>query len=91
MSLPVGLAEEAKMQSLTKQLEEKAKGGKSDPERKKIMDDATEALRKSEIIKNAKKTGDIAPGFTLKNTHNKSMSLNDYLNNGPVCRHRPRS
>lgn len=45
---------------------------------------ATEALNKADLVKNALKTGDIFPDFSLKNQHGEARRFADYLATGPV-------
>lgn len=49
-----------------------------------VMHRATEDLAKSGIPDQAKKKGDNAPDFSLKNTDGETVSLKDRLAEGPV-------
>lgn len=69
---------------LAKQLEAKAKSSKAPAEVRKIMADATRELRKSNILKTAKTTGQTAPNFTLSDAQGKPKSLKELLKNGSV-------
>ncbi len=51
---------------------------------KKIYQEGFDALNETDIIEKAKKVGDIAPNFTLKNAVGKKAVLKDYLKEGPV-------
>lgn len=57
---------------------------KIDPATKRIMLNATEKLRKSEMSKNFLKVGDKAPDFDLKSFTGKEYDLYDLLEKGPV-------
>ncbi|SKA23407.1 Peroxiredoxin [Trichlorobacter thiogenes] len=54
------------------------------PEKKKVMDEATEKLRISKLTDNALKVGQKAPQFSLKNSYGKMVSLKNLLKEGPV-------
>ena len=49
-----------------------------------VMRRATEDLSRSGILARAVKVGDKAPGFTLRNTDEKDVSLDDLLAAGPL-------
>ena len=51
---------------------------------KKIYQEGLNAVTESDIIKSAKNVGDAAPNFILKNALGKEVSLQDYLQKGPV-------
>ncbi len=72
------------IESLQKQLESKANTGKADAQTKQIMNDATENLRKSNILKTIKKVGDKAPDFLLPDIHKNKVSLAETRKKGPV-------
>lgn len=57
---------------------------KAKPETTKIYSEALEAIVSSGILESAKNVGDMAPDFTLKNAVGKEVSLQEYLNKGPV-------
>lgn len=55
------------------------------PEDKRaLMTQATSALRESDIIDQALKTGDMMPDFTLPDATGQSVTLSKILTNGPV-------
>lgn len=54
------------------------------PEKKRVMDETTEKLRKSKLTDKALKVGHKAPQFALRNSHGKLVSLKSLLKNGPV-------
>ena len=72
--------------SLAEKLKARAAQGspKVTPEIKAEFADGIEAVRKSGIVDQAKKVGDKAPEFTLKNALGKEVSLADELKKGPV-------
>lgn len=49
-----------------------------------IMHRATEDLRNSGILARTVKLGDMAPDFSLKNTHGQLVALSELLDGGPV-------
>lgn len=49
-----------------------------------VMHKATEELEKSGIADRAKKVGDTAPDFSLKNYKGETVSLSQKLKQGPV-------
>lgn len=49
-----------------------------------VMHRATEALKSSGIIGQAKKAGDTAPDFTLADSRGRTVSLFQKLDQGPV-------
>lgn len=49
-----------------------------------ILRRAVEALQNSPQMLNTIKVGDMAPDFTLKNSHNRDVALGDLLDRGPV-------
>lgn len=51
---------------------------------KKIYQEGLNAVVESNILKSAKNIGDSAPNFILKNALGKEVSLEDYLQKGPV-------
>jgi len=57
---------------------------KADDYTKKIYKEGLEAVANSGITKSAKQVGDVAPDFMLKNATGASVSLKDYLAEGPV-------
>jgi len=78
------LAADSRAESLKEQLQAKSASSKSDPKKKKIMDDAIEALRKNKLESRAKKVGDLFPNFSLKNMHGDERSLKGLLKDGPL-------
>lgn len=50
----------------------------------KTMHQATENLKKSDLMNRVVKVGDKAPDFTLKNTKEREVSLSTLLNGGPL-------
>lgn len=57
---------------------------KMPPEKKKILDDAIENLRKSGLTEKALKVGQTMPAFSLPNAHGQIIRLQDLLKNGPL-------
>lgn len=57
---------------------------KADEQTKKIYKEGLASVLESGIISSAKNVGDIAPNFTLKNAIGNEVSLQDYLQKGPV-------
>jgi hypothetical protein len=53
-------------------------------EKRAIMQRATEDLKNSPQMLTTVKVGDIAPDFTLKNFKDTEISLNDFIDKGPV-------
>ena len=51
---------------------------------KKIYQEGLNAVAESNILKSAKNIGDKAPNFTLENALGKEVSLEEYLQKGPV-------
>jgi len=70
----------------TQALEERKNNfnAKADEKTKQIYQEGLDAVVKSGILENAKKVGDKAPMFTLKNAAGKEVALEDYLKDGPV-------
>lgn len=63
----------------------KASGeAKMPADKKAIMESAADELRKSKIAEKAKKQGDVAPPFSLKNVSGTTVSLKEALKKGPV-------
>ncbi len=69
-------------ETLAKMREDSAK--KLPPEKKAIMDAATEKLRKERIAAQAPAVGKKAPDFTLRNFHGREIRLSTLLKRGPV-------
>lgn len=59
-------------------------GKTADQHTKAIYQDGLNAVAKSGLLKSAKNVGDKAPLFTLNNALGKSVSLSEYLKEGPV-------
>lgn len=57
---------------------------KAPKEALEVMERATEDLKRSGIAERAKKEGDEAPDFTLKNSEGKTVNLAGRLSDGPV-------
>jgi hypothetical protein len=57
---------------------------KAPQEAQEIMRRATNDLQNSPQMINTIKVGDMAPGFSLKNTANKDIVIGDLLDRGPV-------
>jgi len=57
---------------------------KADENTKKRYQEGLDAIVESGILKSAKNVGDLAPKFTLKNAVGKEVSLQSYLQKGPV-------
>lgn len=57
---------------------------KANANTKKIYQEGLDAVSASGIVESAKNVGSIAPGFTLKNALGKEVSLQGYLDKGPV-------
>lgn len=73
-------------QSLQEQLEaqKKASAGKLSDEIQESFKEGILSVKESKIVEGAKKTGDIAPGFTLKNATGQAVDLDSELKKGPV-------
>ena len=61
-----------------------ASASKLPPDRKAVMDQAIEDLRKSHLTDHVPKMGTKAKDFTLKNIHGKELKLSQLLLRGPV-------
>jgi len=72
--------------SLTIQLEEMSAGSKEKvpPEKRKVMEDAIENLRKTHITDHALKVGDKMPPFELPDGNKKMVSSKTLLKKGPL-------
>lgn len=57
---------------------------KAPDEIKRIYGEGIDDVVNSGILQQAKQVGDLAPGFSLQNATGKSISLSDYLQQGPV-------
>lgn len=57
---------------------------KADENKKKIYKEGIDAIINSDLLKNAKQVGDIAPDFVLNNALGTSVKLSDYLKKGMV-------
>ena len=57
---------------------------KAPEEAQAIMRRATEDLQNSPQMLNTVKVGDMAPDFTLKNTHGVDVALGELLSSGPL-------
>ncbi len=57
---------------------------KADATTKKIYKEGLNAITESNILKSAKNIGDSAPKFALKNALGEEITLEDYLQKGPV-------
>lgn len=70
----------------TQVLEERKAGfsKKADSETKQKYQAGLDAVAESGILKSAKNVGDVAPNFTLKNALGEEVSLQSYLDKGPV-------
>ncbi len=79
---PMLLAEAPLKQQLEARSAEAAKNG--DPAVRAAYARGIEAVAKSGILDRAKKVGDQAPDFTLKNAAGKEISLSSLLKDGPV-------
>ena len=55
-----------------------------DPAITAVMNNATEALRRSDILDGVKSVGDRAPLFARPNIHGKTVRLRSLLKRGPV-------
>lgn len=79
-------AMEDKKVSQTEALEERKANftRKADTNTKQIYQEGLDAVSASGIVESAKNVGDIAPNFTLKNALGEEVSLQDYLDKGPV-------
>ena len=60
------------------------KASQSPAEKRKIMDRATEKLRRQHLGRSAPKVGDTFPDLTLSNSHGKKITLSQELKKGPV-------
>ncbi len=65
-------------------LMKEASAAKVPPEKAKILEEATEKLRRDQIVEKALKVGQPMPGFSLPDAHGKKVSLDDLLKKGPV-------
>ncbi len=76
----------AKKQTLQEQIEARSSKSstKADPAKKKAYADGIKAVIESGVVEKAKKKGDIAPEFTLKNATGKPITLSEALKEGPV-------
>jgi len=70
--------------SLNDQLKLMRETSKLPPEKKKVMEEAAEKLRKSHLAEKALKVGDIMPNFSLPNASGKTIQLASVLKNGPA-------
>ncbi|MDT8287421.1 MAG: redoxin domain-containing protein, partial [Elusimicrobiales bacterium] len=61
-----------------------ASSGRMSPEKKKIMDEAAEELRTSQLAKKALKVGRLMPDFSLPDSTGRTVRLKDLLKDGPV-------
>jgi peroxiredoxin len=77
---------QAQAKSLSVQLEEKAKASadKSPAEVKKVMEDAIEQLRLSQVMKAALKKDDKMPAFVLNDIKQGQVSSQELLKKGPL-------
>lgn len=57
---------------------------KADDTTKKIYKEGFDAVKNSGVLETAKKVGDEAPNFSLKNAIGEPVDLKSYLNKGPV-------
>lgn len=57
---------------------------KADANTKKIYQEGLVAVSESGVVESARNVGDTAPNFILKNALGKEVSLQDYLDKGPV-------
>ncbi|UMB59279.1 AhpC/TSA family protein [Lutibacter sp. A80] len=57
---------------------------KADEKTKKIYKEGFEDVENSGVLQTAKKVGDLAPNFNLKNAIGETVELKDYLKKGPV-------
>lgn len=67
------------------QTRENAGSTKVTPEIKKEFAKGIEAIRAAKIVEGAKKVGDSAPNFTLKNATGTEITLSAELKKGPVA------
>lgn len=72
--------------SLKSKLDEKKSNFEknADETKKRIYNAGFEDVKNSDILSNAKQVGDAAPNFVLKNALGESVTLEDYLKEGPV-------
>ncbi|YCM43274.1 peroxiredoxin-like family protein [Verrucomicrobiaceae bacterium 227] len=63
---------------------EAAGSGRVNPERKAIYAKGIAAIAEAKTVEGARKVGDVAPEFTLKDALGKEVSLSEELKNGPV-------
>ncbi len=59
-------------------------GKQADQQTKQIYKEGLDAVSESGIVQTAKNVGDLAPNFKLKNAMGKEVSLQEYLQKGPV-------
>jgi hypothetical protein len=57
---------------------------KAPPEAVALMQRATEDLQQSGILARAVQVGALAPDFALANTEGREVTLNDFLDKGPL-------
>lgn len=70
--------------TLNDQLKMMREASKLPPEKKKIMEEAADKLRKSHMAEKALKVGDTMPDFSLPNASGKKIQLSKVLKNGPA-------
>lgn len=70
--------------TLNDQLRMMREASKIPPEKKKVMEEAAEKLRKSHLAEKVLKVGDTMPDFSLPNASGKKIQLSSVLKKGPV-------
>lgn len=70
--------------SLEEQLKLMREGSKIPPEKKKVMEEAAEKLRKSHLAEKALKVGDTIADFKLPNASGRQVQLSSVLKKGPA-------
>lgn len=70
--------------TLNDQLKMMRETSKLPPEKKKVMEEAADKLRKSHIAEKALKVGDTMPDFSLPNAAGKKIQLSSVLKKGPA-------
>lgn len=80
------MEQNTKNKSQTQELEEKKNGFNQNANDtvKKVYQEGLDAVLESGILKSAKNVGDLAPNFVLKNALGEEVSLQSYLDKGPV-------
>jgi peroxiredoxin len=86
LAVPDAIASSADTMTVGKKLQAKqdAFSAKADPQKIKDFNDGVQAVAESGVLERAKKTGDIAPDFTLLDSKGDTVQLSELLKTGPV-------